>query len=189
MRGRLKLNTDGAFLSDTGQGGVGAVIRNEDGLCLAAIARPFSHVRSAFQMELEALRVGIMLLVNQGSAAVDIESDCAMAVTALQGDFEDLSEVGCIVEDCKAFMRAIPSITLCSIYREANDVAHRLAHLASVGYLDATWLEEAPVIIQDALYEDLCTGTRGVGNMSPSLYDDSYPINNIIIGRGAESPS
>ncbi|XP_024156347.1 uncharacterized protein LOC112164377 [Rosa chinensis] len=43
-RGRLKLNTDGAFFSETGKGGIGAIIRDENGVCVAAIARPFSHV-------------------------------------------------------------------------------------------------------------------------------------------------
>ncbi|XP_062021093.1 uncharacterized protein LOC133737577 [Rosa rugosa] len=158
--GRLKLNTDGAYHGSTGQGGIGAVLRDEFGVCLAAIARPFSHVSSAFQMELEAMRAGLLLIIHQGMDGVDIETDCAAVVTALQGNMEDLSEVGCIVEDCKDYMRAIPSCNLRSIYREANGVAHRLAHLASVDYLDDYWLDETPVIIQDVLYEDSCISTR-----------------------------
>ncbi|PRQ54504.1 putative ribonuclease H-like domain-containing protein [Rosa chinensis] len=157
--GRLKLNVDGAFQMDTGQGGIGAVIRDENGRFLAAIARPFSFVCSALHMELEAMRAGLLLVIHQGMMNVDIETDCATVGTALKGDFEDLSEVGNIIEDCKSYLRAIPSVSLQSIYREANDVAHRLAHLASSGYVDEYWLEEAPVIIQDVLYEDSCTST------------------------------
>ncbi|PRQ39258.1 putative ribonuclease H-like domain-containing protein [Rosa chinensis] len=81
-------------------------------------------------MELEAMRAGLLLLIHQGMDGVDIETDCAVVVTALKGNMEDLSEVGCIVDDCKDYMSAIPSYNLQSIYREANDVAHRLAHLA-----------------------------------------------------------
>ncbi|XP_062021071.1 uncharacterized protein LOC133737560 [Rosa rugosa] len=188
-RGRLKLNIDGAFHSATGQGGIGALIRNEDGVCLAAIARPFPHARSAFQMELEAMRAGLLLIIHQGLVNVDIETDCSLVIAALKSATEDYSEVGCIVEDCKAYLHAISSINLYSVYREANGVAHRLAHLASVDYLDDYWLDETPVIIRDALFEDSCTSTRGVGNMSPSLYNHhSYSINNIF-GRGVEPPS
>ncbi|XP_024200237.1 uncharacterized protein LOC112203504 [Rosa chinensis] len=46
--GRLKLNVDGPFHVDTGQGGIGAIIRDENGMFLAAIGPPFSFVRSAF---------------------------------------------------------------------------------------------------------------------------------------------
>ncbi|XP_040367431.1 uncharacterized protein LOC121050669 [Rosa chinensis] len=36
--GRLKINVDGAFQSDTGKGGIGVVARDELGVCLAALA-------------------------------------------------------------------------------------------------------------------------------------------------------
>ncbi|XP_024172154.1 uncharacterized protein LOC112178196 [Rosa chinensis] len=114
-RGRLKLNTDGAFHGATGHGGIEAVIRNEDGECLAAIARPFSRVRSAFQMEVEAMRAGLLLLIHQGMDSVDIETDCAAVSMGLHINTEDLSEVGCIVEDCKAYLSSLSSFTLRSI--------------------------------------------------------------------------
>ncbi|XP_024163879.1 uncharacterized protein LOC112170820 [Rosa chinensis] len=157
-------------------------------MCLAAIARPFSLVRSALQMELEAMRASLLLIIHKGWDNVDIETDCAAVVTALKSDVEDLSDIGCIVGDCKVYLHVISSLNLQSIYREANVVAHRLAHLASVNYLDDYWLEETPVIIRDVLYEDSCTSTRGLGFMSPSMYNISTTINNNN-GRRAESPS
>jgi hypothetical protein len=54
------------------------------------------------------------------------------------------------------------------IFREANSVAHRLAHFASFSYLDDLWLDETPSIIEDILYEDLCSCTWGSSSMSPS---------------------
>ncbi|PRQ56408.1 hypothetical protein RchiOBHm_Chr1g0336051 [Rosa chinensis] len=129
------------------------------GLCLAAFARPFSLVRSALQMELEAMRAGLLFIIHQVWDNVDIETDCAAVLTALKSYLEDLSDVGCIVEDCKVYLRAISSLNLQSIYRKVNGVAHRLAHIASVNYLDGYWLKETPVIIRDVLYEDSCTST------------------------------
>lgn len=46
------------------------------------------------------------------------------------GCVEDSSEIEKIVEDCRAYLLGIPSITTCHIYREANDIANRLAHLS-----------------------------------------------------------
>ncbi|PRQ36810.1 putative ribonuclease H-like domain-containing protein [Rosa chinensis] len=121
---------------DSGRGGIGAVIRDGNGTFFAAIARPFSFARSALHMEIEAMRAGLLLAIHQGMINIDIETDCAMVVTAVNGDMEDLSEVGCIVEDCKAYLSSILSTRVQSIYREANGVAHRLTHLASLSYLD-----------------------------------------------------
>ncbi|PRQ34728.1 hypothetical protein RchiOBHm_Chr5g0072311 [Rosa chinensis] len=110
-------------------------------------------------MEVEAMRVGLLLLIHQGMDSVDIETDCVAVITALHRNTEDLSEVGCIVEDCKAYLSSLSSFTLRSIYREANGVAHRLTHLASVEWLDDYWLEETLVMIRDVLYEDSCIST------------------------------
>ncbi|XP_040372923.1 uncharacterized protein LOC121052282 [Rosa chinensis] len=134
--GRLKLNIDGSFHADSGRGGIGAVIRDEN-----------------------AMRAGLLLAIHQGMINIDIETNCAMVVTAVNGDMKDLSEIGCIVEDCKAYLSSILSTRVQSIYREVNSIAHRLAHLTSLSYLDEYWLEEALVIIQNALYEDSCTTT------------------------------
>ena len=38
-RGRLKMNTDGAFDSKTGRGGIGVVVRDESGRSIAVIAK------------------------------------------------------------------------------------------------------------------------------------------------------
>ncbi|XP_061993526.1 uncharacterized protein LOC133711411 [Rosa rugosa] len=126
---------------DTGQGGIGAIIRDENGTFLAAIARPFSLVRSALHMEIEAMRAGLLLAIHQGMTNVDIETNCATVVTALNGEMEDLSKIGSIVEDCKAYLQALSPFHLQYIYREVNGVAHRLAHLASLSVLDEYWLE------------------------------------------------
>lgn len=74
-----------------------------------------------------------------------------------------------MVEDCKEYLASGSSITFRHIYREANSVAHRLAHLVSLSMLDDFWLDETPTIIEDVLFEDLSYCTRGEGLMSPSL--------------------
>lgn len=61
---------------------------------------------------------------------------------------------------------SISSISFRRIYREVNDVANHLAHLASRSYIDDLWLGETPSIIDDVLYEDICKCTRGLGTTS-----------------------
>ncbi|XP_062014260.1 uncharacterized protein LOC133730740 [Rosa rugosa] len=140
--GRLKINVDGSYRPECGDGGIGVVVRDEVGNCIAAMARYYPHVLSAIHMEAEACRAGILLAIHQYWNAFDLESDCSLVVAALQLNVEDRSEIR-------------------HIFREANGVANRLAHLASLNYLDDIWLEESPMIIQDVLYEDSCTTARG----------------------------
>ena len=169
--GRLKINIDGAFKAESGQGGIGVVVRNENGECIAALARHFPFSGSALHMEAEACRAGLLIAIYFGWVDVEIESDCSVLISGLSSDREDYSDVGRIIHDCHSYIRTINTCRVSHIYREANGVANRLAHLASCSFLDEFWVDETPVSIQDVLYEDLCNSTRGLGAMSPSMYN------------------
>jgi hypothetical protein len=49
--GRLKINVDGVFTFDKGHSGIGVVVQNDEGVCIAALARHFPHAISAQHME------------------------------------------------------------------------------------------------------------------------------------------
>ena len=70
-------------------------------------------------------------------------------------------------------MRAFTSLSIRHVYREANRVAHRLAHVASFSSVDELWIDDTPSIIEDVIYEDV-SRTRGIGFMSPSMYNVSH---------------
>ena len=156
---------------------MGVIVRNEIGTCLAALAKPIKFASSVFHVEAEALREGLMMAVQEGWDDIEVETDCAMLVIALEGDGEDLSLVGRIVEDCKSFVSSFHSFQFRHIYREANGVANRLALLASRSENAMSWFEETPAIIRDILYEDMRGVSRGLGFMSPLCM---FPISIII---------
>ncbi|XP_024161206.1 uncharacterized protein LOC112168311 [Rosa chinensis] len=166
--GQLKVNVDGSYRAEFGDGGVGVVIRDENGMCLVALAHYFPHASSALHMEAEACRAGLLLAIHQNMSAIDLESDCSLVITALQHNVEDRSEIGRIIDDCKSYLTSFHPFQVRHIFREANGAANRLAHLASYNYISDVWLEETPVIIRDVLYEDSCIDARGQGFMSPS---------------------
>ncbi|KAL6180423.1 hypothetical protein ACLB2K_047086 [Fragaria x ananassa] len=89
-RGRLKVNIDWSFGQELGSGGVGVVVRNYEGECVATFARPFQYALSAFHMEAEALRAGMLICIQQGWQDVEVESDCVNLVHALQNTDDDL---------------------------------------------------------------------------------------------------
>lgn len=173
--GRLKINIDGSFRLDKAAGGIGVVVRNSQGRCQASFARYLPKASSALHVELEACRAGLLIAINQGWSDIEVESDCMQLVNALNNPNEDWSEVGRIVEDCKSYMMAFNFILVRHIFREANCVAHRLAHIATFSALDEFWLQETPSIIEDVLFEDFYNCTRGSGFTSPSMYNLIHP--------------
>ncbi|XP_062029869.1 uncharacterized protein LOC133745764 isoform X2 [Rosa rugosa] len=91
--GRLKINIDGAFRVDSGNGGISVVVRNDAGMNIAAMARPFVHAHSALNMEAEACRAGLFLGIHQGWTEIDIEIDSTLLIAALQSEEKNFSEV------------------------------------------------------------------------------------------------
>ncbi|KAL6141365.1 hypothetical protein ACLB2K_059654 [Fragaria x ananassa] len=90
-QGRLKISVDGGFQESHKRGGIGVVVRNEHGVCMAALAQPLEYIHIALQVEAEAFRAGILIAIHQAWEMVEIESDCSMLVDALHRDEEDLS--------------------------------------------------------------------------------------------------
>ncbi|XP_024169850.1 uncharacterized protein LOC112176244 [Rosa chinensis] len=189
--GRLKINVDGAFRAEEGSGGIGVVVRNDAGMGIAALARTFLHAHSVLNMEGEACRAGLLLGIHQGWTDIDIESDSAIMISALNSREKNFSEVSRVLDDCREYITAFQSVRIRHIYLEANGVADRLAHLASSGFIDDVWFDETPAIIQDVLYEDYCncsTVAQGSGFMSPPMQNSTINLINRT-GCGAEPPS
>lgn len=111
------------------------------------------------------------------STAISIESGSSL-VKALQSKVVNSSEISVIVSDCWKYQSAISSVLIQHIYREANECAHRLAHVACYSIINDIWLDETFVIIRDVHYEDFSCCTRGLGSLSPSMFSQSF-INNI----------
>lgn len=133
------------------------------GTCLVAFARSLSIALSVFHMEPEACRAGLLIAIHEEWSDVDLESDWSYVITALKGSSVDLFEVGRIVDNCREYMNMFNSI---NVYREANCVANRLAHIGSYFWIDNFWLDETLSIIKDVLYEDFYSCTRGSSSTS-----------------------
>ena len=80
------------------------VIRDYAGECVATFARPFHNALSAFHMEAKALRVGMLICIQQGWQDVEVESDCVNLVHALQNTNDDLSITRRIIEDSQRYV-------------------------------------------------------------------------------------
>ncbi|KAL6181677.1 hypothetical protein ACLB2K_048327 [Fragaria x ananassa] len=112
-----EINIDGAFYGEDGSGGIGVVVRNDEGLGVAALARPFLHAHSVSNMEVEACQECLSPNIHQGWLDIDIESDYFLLVASLQIDGVDSLKIDRVLEDCKAYMYAFQYIQARHAYR------------------------------------------------------------------------
>ncbi|KAM5550901.1 hypothetical protein ABKV19_027310 [Rosa sericea] len=127
---RLKINVDGAFSPSQNIGGLGGVIRREDGSFVAGFAKPVNFASSPKQVELLAIKVGIDLLQQLNLQYVLIESDCQVAIKEVCSDDFDLSEDANILEDIQQGKNVVQAAGFIFAPRTANTVAHKLAAVA-----------------------------------------------------------
>jgi hypothetical protein len=67
-------------------GSTGAVLRDENGGILAAVARKYTKVADVLMVEALAARDGVLLAVEQGARKVILESDNVTVNTLLRSD-------------------------------------------------------------------------------------------------------
>ncbi|PRQ23360.1 putative ribonuclease H-like domain-containing protein [Rosa chinensis] len=116
--GRLKINIDGAYIAEAQKGGVGVVGRDEQGTCVASLARHVPSASLALHMEAEALRAGLLLAIHQGWLEVEVESDCSTLVYALTWGDVILSDIGRILEDCRRYVSSFSSNSVMCIGKQ-----------------------------------------------------------------------
>jgi hypothetical protein len=124
----LKLNTDGAFSSNTGAGGWGYVIRNEDGMVINAGAGSCFFLLDAFHAEAVACLKGIQAAGELGISKIQVETYSLMLKVAMESNGFALAAAGGIVLEIKDMIRSLfttSSVSFCP--RVCNRVAHALA--------------------------------------------------------------
>ncbi|XP_068339063.1 uncharacterized protein [Pyrus communis] len=119
----LKCNFDGAWDERSREGGVGVIIRNCRGEFLAGLAAVEEDVGSALQAELLAT-----CSVNSFMQLGDLfEGDSSLTLAAMNGEGDDHSILGPIVNDNRVLLRSFVHAMTNFIRREGNGAAHRLA--------------------------------------------------------------
>lgn len=132
-----KLNVDGSAVAAPGHSGGGIVIRDSNGLCVAAFSF-YLGIGTSFWAELQALKRGIQECCAKGLRNVFIAMDSKIIVDMLTGKatwpwkyYGDLYFV-------KQMIGSL-GYQLHHIYREANSVADHLAKLASSTQLSSEY--------------------------------------------------
>jgi hypothetical protein len=73
--GILKLNVDGAYITQTGAGGAGMILRDSKGLIIFSACRSLVFCSSALEAELQACLEGLKFALNLSHDKILVETD------------------------------------------------------------------------------------------------------------------
>ena len=123
--GWFKLNTDGSSLGNPGLARGAGIIRNHLGDWVGGFSRAIGYTTSV-QVELRALKDGLILAIDLGILNLEIEMDSLVAVELLNSFTTPNAFLSSIVADCRYLMERFEHASLKHIFREANDCADLL---------------------------------------------------------------
>ncbi|CAN1146725.1 Putative ribonuclease H protein At1g65750 [Linum perenne] len=145
--GHVKCNIDAALFSDDGRHGMGAILRNSNGVMLQYRMSAGEGCPNATECEAMALLDAIGWLGSLGLTNVILEMDSLNIVQAISSEEEDQTELGILCDGARRSMH--PSWTIQYARRNGNLAAHTLArhsrYLTSpiVGDTSPPWLIDA----------------------------------------------
>jgi hypothetical protein len=152
----LKLNSDGAFLEQTGEGGWGYVIRNHHGSVQKLGAGRERFLQSAFHAELLGCLEGLRMTASMRISNIILETDALTVKAALEGREYRLSSMGGIIAEIKHLMAS--DFVMCKVSfcpRVCNKLAHELAAIGCklLGSPYAIW-DDVPHSLEDLVTSD-----------------------------------
>ena len=110
--------------------GLGVVIRNGDGLVLAALSEQIMKPPSVEILELLATKRAVTFAAEFGHVQVICEGDSEIVINSLRGPGMENSQGGYLILDIKSKPNSFLSIFFSHVGRQGNAVAHALAQQA-----------------------------------------------------------
>ncbi|KAL4368823.1 hypothetical protein GQ457_05G010890 [Hibiscus cannabinus] len=156
--GQVKINVDGAWLAASRQASIGVIARDHHGLMLEGFARKLDGAHSAETAEACAFEAGFLMAVSKGWERVIIEGDALAMVNRLCTERPDYSVTGSFLTETKVRLKGHPDFAVQHVAREANTVAHVLAHHSLDSSTDYYFDDVLPDFISNHVINDAIYG-------------------------------
>jgi ribonuclease HI len=151
----VKLNVDASFVQDLHAGAIGAVLRDYKGNFIAASSNYLPHVSLVSMAEAYATKEGLRLACERGCNNIVAESDSMETIESCTRVHQWSSDATAVYADCVDLVVSIGEVSFRHCLREANMVAHSLAHECFKVRLDCNWVDEPPSFILQPLLNDV----------------------------------
>ena len=113
----VKANFDRAVFSQDGLAGIGIIIRNEQGLVMAALSQQIPLPTSMEMVEVLAAHRALVFAKELGFDKVIVERDSANTITSINGGHMDHSALGHVLLDIKRLFSSFSHISVKHINR------------------------------------------------------------------------
>ncbi|KAL9450806.1 hypothetical protein AB3S75_012526 [Citrus x aurantiifolia] len=143
-QGWLKLNVDAATDSKKSCAGLGAIIRDSTGNCMAAgiKAVKFSGVLSI--VEAEAAEWGVQIAQQRGMQSIILETDSKEVADLINDRERNLTEICWTISEIQSLKKTFNSFETKYVPRACNNSAHLLAKVALEKLESFVWVENFP---------------------------------------------
>ncbi|XP_024177664.1 uncharacterized protein LOC112183512 [Rosa chinensis] len=150
----LKLNVDAATDGKCGVSGVCMALRDEVGQLKFAAHQVIPGNPPVLAIEALAVLHGLKLCLQEGCRNVELESDAANVLFALNKSGLDLSIEGAIFDEVRMLMPEFEHLKWRKINRSCNQVAHTLARQALRATGWSFWKEAGPPWLEEVIDND-----------------------------------
>jgi hypothetical protein len=152
--GTVLVNVDAALFTTSDRMGAGVVIRDHDGMFIAACGERYDNVVAPETVEALAVRRAISFAQEEGYSKITIASDCLSVIQRIRSGETDRSLCGPVIEDIKLLSRTFVSCDFRHGFRVLNNAAHVLARKCE-NLASSVWRGVAPDFVQDAICKDI----------------------------------
>lgn len=150
----LKANTD-ANLRESGTWGLGAIIKNDLGMVMAAATWKRQGYDSAITAEAFSILSVMQLAIDYGFRRMVFENDCEKLIQILKKEkMDDRTCLGLLVCEIHKLSRIFEICRFNFTSRNSNNVAHNIAQLAH-SEPNLIWMEEVPNSIYEMYFRKI----------------------------------
>lgn len=133
---------------------MGAIIRKELGIFRYTPACGQMGNISVIQVEAEALRSGLRLMMDLGVKDIEVEVDLLRLVNLLKGLVAPMSHLGLLYDDIRDMFLLATVASLPFKHRKQNGVVYRFVQVGISLLRECRWLNKALDIIRNVLLVD-----------------------------------
>ena len=152
---QFKINVDGVVFKDQRATGFGMVIRDSQGLVLAAMSKKIPATLAVLEAEAKSMETTIHFAWEMGFKEVYFETDSCTLKNILTGISMAPASIETIMESILAQVDKFRFVSFTHVKRDGNRPAHILAQFAKQVSDFVVWLEETPNLIEDACSQDV----------------------------------
>ena len=141
---RHKVNFDGAVFREDDSAGVGAVIRDEQGFMVVAMAEKIPLPYSVTAVEVLAAIKTLRFSGDIDLESFILEGDSKITIDALVGDNKEHAEFGNLIGEAKWLSSQFGDVSYSHVRRQGNYAAHNSARHARYVSEFIVWMKDVP---------------------------------------------